>query len=320
MATVGLIPNWYPPTRENYELILSLWKWFPVFASLQWAIPWYGMGKTSVTSRLNLPGRIGWLTMESPGFLTLLYTFSTLPSQLFSSTSPILEKEGLPWQNKVLAFLFVLHYTYRALLFPFLQPSMSPLHIVIWVAGAGFQVVNGLMLGAWLGGYGPTTQAEWASQLSFPGGWGGGMVQFVVGLGVFYVGLAANYYHDDELREIRRRAGRRAREVAAKDGKPGPNQGQGQSEKGAGKGVDKHYEIPQAGLFKVMLYPHYFVEWVEWFGFWMAAGWGCVPARCFVLNEIAAMLPRAVSGRKWYAEKFGEERIRGRWAVIPGVW
>lgn len=30
MATVGLIPNWYPPTRENYELILSLWIWFPV--------------------------------------------------------------------------------------------------------------------------------------------------------------------------------------------------------------------------------------------------------------------------------------------------
>lgn len=27
--TTGLIPNWYPPTRENYELILSLWKWFP---------------------------------------------------------------------------------------------------------------------------------------------------------------------------------------------------------------------------------------------------------------------------------------------------
>jgi hypothetical protein len=52
----------------------------------------------------------------------------------------------------------------------------------------------------------------------------------------------------------------------------------------------------------------------------MAAGWGCVPARCFLVNEIAAMLPRAVSGRKWYVEKFGEEKIRGRWAVIPGIW
>jgi hypothetical protein len=119
----------------------------------------------------------------------------------------------------------------------------------------------------------------------------------------------ANYYHDDELREIRRRAGRRARARAA------AGKGEGKEE----KGVDKHYEIPEAGLFKVMLYPHYFMEWVEWCGFWMAAGWGCVPARCFLFNEIAAMLPRAVSGRRWYAEKFGEERIKGRWAVIPGV-
>lgn len=57
------------------------------------------MGKTSVQSVLNVPGRIGWLTMECPGFLTLLYIMGTLPRQ-----------EGiddLPWQNKVLAGLFV---------------------------------------------------------------------------------------------------------------------------------------------------------------------------------------------------------------------
>lgn len=28
-STVGLINNWFPPTRENYETILSIWKWFP---------------------------------------------------------------------------------------------------------------------------------------------------------------------------------------------------------------------------------------------------------------------------------------------------
>ncbi|KAK4157672.1 steroid 5-alpha-reductase DET2 [Chaetomidium leptoderma] len=307
-TTTGLIPNWFPPTRENYNLIISLWQWFPLFASLQWLIPWYGMGKTSVTSRLNLPGRIGWLTMEAPGFLTLLYHLRTLPplttSSSFSSDDDDGDGGGLPWQNKVLAALFVLHYTYRALLFPFLQPSMSPVHIVIWLSGLSFQLINGLAIGSWLAAYGPTTQDEWDAQL-----WGGGTGQFAVGIALFYVGLVANYYHDDELREIRRRAGRR-RAAVGKGKKEG-------SEKG---GVDKHYEIPQGGLFKVMLYPHYFVEWVEWFGFWMAAGWGCVPARCFLFNEIAAMLPRAVKGRQWYVERFGEEKIKGRWAVIPGVW
>ncbi|KAL2146073.1 hypothetical protein VTI28DRAFT_5166 [Corynascus sepedonium] len=299
-STTGLIPNWYPPSRDNYELILSIWKWMPVFASLQWFISWYGMGKTSVTSRFNLPGRIGWLTMEVPGFLTLLYTLRTLPAQVLPSS--LLQTDGLPYQNKILAFLFVLHYIYRALLFPFLQPSMSPLHIFIWLSGVSFQVTNGLAIGSWLGGYGPATQADWRAQLS------GGTLQFAAGLAVFYLGLAANYYHDDELREIRRRAARRAREAAEKDGKAKTVV------------VDKHYEIPQAGLFKVVLYPHYFVEWVEWFGFWMAAGWGCLPARCFLFNEIAAMLPRAVKGRKWYVDKFGEDKVRGRWAVIPGVW
>ncbi|KAK3297803.1 uncharacterized protein B0H64DRAFT_458353 [Chaetomium fimeti] len=281
-ATAGLIPNWFPPTRENHALIVSIWQWFPLAASLQWLIPWYGMGKTSVTSRFNLPGRIGWLTMEAPGFLTLLYHMRTLTPTLSQNGGG----EGLPWQNKFLATLFVTHYAYRALLFPFLQPSMSPLHVVIWLSGAAFQVTNGLAIGAWLAAYGPTTQAEWADQISTG-------------------------------QEIRRRAGRRAGS-GKKDGKEGKNGKDGKG--GATTGVDKHYEIPQAGLFKVMLYPHYFVEWVEWFGFWMAAGWGCVPARCFLLNEIAAMLPRAVSGRKWYVEKFGEEKIRGRWAVIPGVW
>lgn len=29
-STVGVINNWYPPTRENYETILSIWKWFPL--------------------------------------------------------------------------------------------------------------------------------------------------------------------------------------------------------------------------------------------------------------------------------------------------
>lgn len=67
--------------------------------SAQWLIGWYGMGKTSVDSRLNLPGRIGWLTMEVPGFMTLLYLMKTMPE--------LHGIDDLPWQNKVLAGLFV---------------------------------------------------------------------------------------------------------------------------------------------------------------------------------------------------------------------
>lgn len=57
------------------------------------------MGKTSIESRLNLPGKIGWMTMEAPGFITLLYIMNTLPAELGI--------KELPWENKAMAGLFV---------------------------------------------------------------------------------------------------------------------------------------------------------------------------------------------------------------------
>ncbi len=55
--------------------------------------------------------------MEVPGFVTLLYHLRTLPAQ----AGVDVEGDGLPWQNKVLAALFVMHYAYRAVVFPFLR-------------------------------------------------------------------------------------------------------------------------------------------------------------------------------------------------------
>lgn len=66
---------------------------------IQLALPWYGMGKTSVNSIFNIPGRIAWFTMEIPGFLSLLYMMNTLPAEHGIT--------DLPWQNKVLGALFV---------------------------------------------------------------------------------------------------------------------------------------------------------------------------------------------------------------------
>lgn len=291
---MAIIEGWLPATRENYDTLLFWWQFFPLFASVQWIFSWYGMGKTSVESKLNVPGRIGWMIMECPGFMTLLYIMSTLTEQEGI--------EDLPWQNKVLAGLFVIHYSYRAVMFPIMAPSMSPLHISVMAMAAGFQFVNATCIGSWLAAYGPKTAADWEAQLGpFS------TLQFVVGIAIFYLGLAANYFHDDELREIRRREEQRRERVARETG-------------AKLESVHKHYQVPNTGFFKYMLYPHYFMEWIEWTGFYMASGWSCVPARMFLVNEIASMLPRAVKGRKWYVERFGEDKIGKRWAVIPGVW
>lgn len=249
------------------------------------------MGKTSTNSALNIPGRIAWFTMECPGFLTLLYIMNNLPSEHGIT--------DLPWQNKVLAGLFVLHYAYRAVVFPFIQPSMAPIHPIVWSAAFYFQISNATCLGSWLAAYGPTTQQEWRDE-------GFSVLRFAVGLVVFYVGLTSNYFCDEELREIRRKEQRRQEHLARQGHKP--------------KSIEKHYSVPENGLFKYMLYPHYFMEWIEWLGYWIAAGWSCGPARAFLVNEVFAMLPRAVSGKKWYVEKFGEEKIKRKYAVIPGIW
>ena len=192
-----------------------------------------------------------------------------------------------------------IHYTYRALISPlFLNPSMSPIHISVWASALSFQLINATCIGGWLGGYGPTTKEEWA----------GTAMRVELGLMIFGIGLLGNMYHDDELREIRRAAARNQKRKQEEKG-----------EKANGKGVDKVYMVPENGLFRSVLFPHYLCEWIEWGGFWMVGGLACVPARSFLVNEITAMLPRALSGKQWYVERFGKEKIGSRKAVIPGI-
>ena len=175
---------------------------------------------------------------------------------------------------------------------------MSPIHIAVWTSALSFQLINATCIGGWLAGYGPTTKADWAGQAP----------RIEVGLMVFAIGLLANIYHDDELREIRRAAARDQKRKQEAEGKEGGR-----------KDVGKVYMIPENGLFRAVLFPHYFCEWIEWCGFWMVGGLGCVPGRSFVINEVATMLPRAIQGKQWYVERFGEARIGDRKAVIPGV-
>jgi 3-oxo-5-alpha-steroid 4-dehydrogenase 1 len=182
---------------------------------------------------------------------------------------------------------------------------MSPIHIVVWISAVCFQLINSLSIGSWLAGYGPTTHLEWKNSAT---SYGVG-VRMGLGLLLWAVGFAGNIYHDDVLREIRRAAMREQKKREEADA----------GRAGKGKGVHKVYKIPQDGLFRWILYPHYLLEWIEWSGFWLVAGLGCVPARNFLLNEIAAMTPRAYQGRAWYVKRFGREKVGGRKAIIPGI-
>lgn len=281
------------------------------------------MGKTSVTSRLNLPGKLGWFTMEAPGFLLLIYLMLTLPEM-----NGI---DNLPWENKIMATLFVrlislslhtktnlvlppnqvIHYLYRAILFPLIAPSISPIHLLVWLLAIVFQISNAISIGGYLGAYGPTTRAEWANhQTNYITA-----TRMELGFMLWAIGFAFTIFHDDELREIRRAAARKQKKLADE---ADPSTAKGKAGNGI-VGVDKVYVIPKNGLFKWLLFPHYLFEWCEWTGFWIMGGSNFLPGRTFVINEVSTMLPRALQGKRWYIERFGKEKIAGKAAVIPGI-
>ncbi|TVY51728.1 Uncharacterized protein LSUE1_G009862, partial [Lachnellula suecica] len=227
---MAIVENWMPPSRENWETVVFWFQFFPILTSFQWVTSWYGMGKTSAASKFNIPGKIAWITMEVPGFLTVLYIMNTLPGEIGLA--------GLPWENKAMAGLFVIHYLYRAILAPLLTPSMSPIHVLVWAFAMLFQITNGLSIGGYLGGYGPTSRAEWAGfKKDYVSG-----ARMELGMIIWALGFFANIFHDDELREIRRVAKRNAEERAGDKGE-------------AGKSVEKVYMIPRNGLFEFILYP-----------------------------------------------------------------
>jgi 3-oxo-5-alpha-steroid 4-dehydrogenase 1 len=58
--------------------------------------------------------------------------------------------------------------------------------------------------------------------------------------------------------------------------------------------------------------------WVAKVGFWPPVL--IAPEWLFVVNEIAAMVPRAIRAQAWYRDTFGERFPKDRKIVIPGLF
>lgn len=201
----------------------------------------------------------------------------------------------------------MVHYSYRAVISPLINPSMSPIHPLIIVIGWLFQYLNAVSIAGWLAGYGHITRSSWYETSGITTG-----ARMELGFVIWALGFAGTIWHDDELREIRRATARKQKRIDVAESNS-------QAIKEKKNGVEKVYLLPQNGLFNFVLSPHYFCEWIEWTGFWIMCGSDCVPARNFVMNEVFTMLPRALQTRRWYIERFGKERVGSRNAVIPGI-
>lgn len=131
--------------------------------------------------------------------------------------------------------MYLIHYSNRALVGPLLNNTMSPVHLLIWLLAVGFNSVNPVLIGGWLGGYGRVTSST---------------STFILGAGIWAVGFYGNLYHERILRGIRAKSDR----IPNKD----------KNERGS---IDKTsddvrvvngrvYMIPRGGLFEYILFPH----------------------------------------------------------------
>lgn len=236
-----------------------------VFIALQRVTAGYGMMRAHGWGP-SVDNRFGWVVMESPAFITMVFLW--LLSQRRAEVAPA-----------VMAILFLAHYFQRSFVFPMLMRGQSLMPWAIVAMGAVFNVVNAYMIGGWLFWVSPPGlyPLEWlASPL------------FVLGLIVFFSGMAINLHSDRIIRCLR---------------KPG----------------ETGHKIPRGGMYRYVTSANYFGELTEWVGFailtWSWAG------AVFALWTFANLVPRAAALHKRYCENFGDVyRDLGRKRIIPFIF
>ncbi|KAF8595677.1 hypothetical protein BDV93DRAFT_611291 [Ceratobasidium sp. AG-I] len=250
-----------------------------------------------VWNSLSINGTVAWIAMEIPSPICLLVAFSHLrPLTSLSPTSLT--------PHTLLPLLFVGHYLNRAVISPLRTPSRSKSHVSVWLAATLFSLVNGSVMGTWLGAGAKTGFVNWTNAPS----------TYYVGLAIFGLGLWGNIWHDEVLLDIRK-----------------PKAGEKEES-------EPKYAVPHGGLYSLVSFPNYLCEWFEWAGFALAAHSIITPLQTnlsislpfsstiilltppilFTLVEIAVMLPRAIRGHAWYHDKF-EDYPKERRAAIPFV-
>lgn len=86
----------------------------------------------------------------------------------------------------------------------------------------------------------------------------------------------------------------------------------------------KKYSLPDSGMFHYLVCPHYTCECLIYFSLAVLgapAGQWCNRTLLSVLAFVAVNLGVTAYGtRNWYVEKFGPERVVGKWIMLPFVY
>lgn len=209
-----------------------------------------------------IDNKLGWFIMEFTVLLVLYGYFTQIDFQL-----------SLP--SWIMVSFFSLHYLNRSFIFPLrIRTQGKKMPLVIALMAIGFNIMNGSLLGmhfTWFSNY----TLAW---LYDP--------RFIVGVVVFFTGMAINWTADTRLINLRR---------------PG----------------ETGYKIPRGWLFEYISCPNLFGEIVEWLGFAILT-WS-IPGLVFFVWTFANLVPRAIAHHKWYKEKFSDYPPQ-RKAVFPFLW
>jgi len=204
-----------------------------------------------------LDNRIGWFIMESPAVLVfagIMIFFAEL-----NITSILL---FLLWQ---------LHYCHRVFIYPWGLKKDKKMPWVILLMALMFNTTN-----AYLNAWSIAVQAEKYSELWLTS------PQFLLGVMIFFAGMALNKISDKQLSRLGRN----------------------------GRG----YQIPYGFAYRWVSCPNYLGEIVQWTGWaiatWSLAGW------VFAAWTVANLIPRALAHHRWYRQTF-KNYPEERRALVP---
>jgi 3-oxo-5-alpha-steroid 4-dehydrogenase 1 len=266
----------------------------------------------SHTSILRLPGRLAFTIMELPSpilFVLAAATPTALSHAVHAKTAsdllhalinPSLDHvKSLPPANLILAALYVIHYSQRAVIQSIRSPPRSPSHLSVVVSSIIFNVANGFTMGSWIGGRSPSLLVP-ASLLSGKAAvkslksasWFAGILPrsnaappgttsvvpvaqagllpntfdallhplFVLGLALWAIGFISNVYHDEILFDLRRPEKRGGGPAEGTRTNVQKAEGAGVRSKDASDATKPRYEVPHGGLYRFISYPNYFSE------------------------------------------------------------
>lgn len=154
------------------------------FVALQFQTATYGRyyssQKKDILNACPMNGKLAWFLQEIPSFLLpiLVVYFSGIHS--------------IGIANAILLAMYLSHYVYRALIFPFLINGGKPTPFLVFLLAFVFCIYNGSMQGLWLVRHARYSE-DW---IHHP--------QFIVGCSLWLIGLCTHIHADHVLRNLRK--------------------------------------------------------------------------------------------------------------------